>query len=164
MDDLRYEFRKVVWIISLILFAFPFFLLSFTIHAPKPTFRHQATARLNGYEFQLEIAGTPSARSRGLSGRGALADGTGMLFLFDQPAVQSFWMKGMLFPLDFIWLRGETIVDLTQNVMPPSPGTPDSLLPRIIPSEPVDRVIEVNAGTISRFKFEPGQAVQILLP
>lgn len=51
-----------------------------------------------------EVVGNDISRSRGLMFRTSLEDGKGMLFVFDSPAVQGFWMKNTLIPLDLIYI------------------------------------------------------------
>jgi uncharacterized membrane protein (UPF0127 family) len=59
---------------------------------------------LHGKPLTIELAKTPSAREEGLSGRSGVPDNYGMLFIFPYPERLSFWMKGMLVPLDIFWL------------------------------------------------------------
>jgi uncharacterized membrane protein (UPF0127 family) len=120
-----------------------------------------ATVSLNGHDVRAEVAASPQKKAQGLSGRQSLGEGTGMLFVFDKPQRQSFWMKGMLIPLDFVWIDGETVVDITENVPPPS-GTFD--LSIISPSSPADKVLEIDAGAISRYGIERGQRIAIRRP
>lgn len=54
----------------------------------------------------VEIAATPAARRRGLMGRQELPSGTGMLFVFDEMAVQTFWMRNTPLSLDMIFISG----------------------------------------------------------
>jgi len=49
--------------------------------------------------FEVSIAETAEARTRGLMGIEELADGSGMVFLEPQPVQASFWMKDTLIPL-----------------------------------------------------------------
>jgi uncharacterized membrane protein (UPF0127 family) len=53
---------------------------------------------------QVEIADTDAKRERGLMFRKELADGRGMLFLFDEEGEHGFWMKDTLIPLDLIFV------------------------------------------------------------
>ena len=53
---------------------------------------------------QVELADTPAKHERGLMFRKELADGHGMLFLFDEESEHSFWMKDTLIPLDMIFV------------------------------------------------------------
>ena len=53
---------------------------------------------------QVELADTPEKRERGMMFRKELADGKGMLFIFDEEGEHSFWMKDTLIPLDLIFV------------------------------------------------------------
>jgi uncharacterized membrane protein (UPF0127 family) len=53
---------------------------------------------------QVEVADTDAKRERGLMFRKELADGRGMLFLFDEEGEHGFWMKDTLIPLDLIFV------------------------------------------------------------
>ena|SRR3989344_8055063 len=116
---------------------------------------------IGGKEFVLEVADTDSLRGRGLSGRKSLQKYSGMIFLFDQKAHHSFWMKEMFIPLDFIWINETKITDLSKDVQPP-PNLYTKDLPLIIPKEPVNRVIEVNTGIIDELKLKIGDEITFL--
>lgn len=118
------------------------------------------TVRIGALTIRAELARTPEERTVGLGGRPSLAEDAGMLFVFAEEGQPAFWMKGMRFPLDFIWIAGDgRIVDLTLDVPPPAPGTPDSQLERYQPRAPVRYVLEVNAGTVRRAGLEVGERV-----
>lgn len=50
-------------------------------------------------DLTVEIAETPSTRTRGLMFRKQLEDDTGMVFLAEEPTASGFWMKNTLIPL-----------------------------------------------------------------
>ncbi|MFH1348674.1 MAG: DUF192 domain-containing protein [Patescibacteria group bacterium] len=54
-------------------------------------------------KLAVEIADTPNERIQGLMFRKELKENQGMLFVFTQPQVLSFWMKNTLIPLDIIF-------------------------------------------------------------
>lgn len=118
-----------------------------------------STVTIREKQLCVEIMDTDAKRQQGLSGRDPLPENTGMLFLFPKTAKHSFWMKDMKFALDFLWIRESRIVDITQNVPPPKPGTPLSKLEHYAPSEDVDAVLEVPAGTVASFGIATGDAV-----
>lgn len=65
-----------------------------------------------------EIADTPETRERGLMFRNELPDNEGMLFIFEEEGIRSFWMQNTFIPLDIAFLdRTLTIVDI-QQMMP----------------------------------------------
>ncbi len=84
----------------------------------------------------------------------------GMLFIFPSEGQHSFWMGGMLFPLDFIWISSDrTVVDITVDVPSPEPGVPDGELPRYRPDQAVLYVLEVNAGVVREAGVQIGDTV-----
>lgn len=117
---------------------------------------------INTVTLKVEVADTQDKRSKGLGGRETLAIDEGMLFVFPQPSKYPFWMKGLTFPLDFVWIRGETVVDLTPNVQPPAPGQTDAALQIYQSKEDVDKVLELNAGTIQRLDIKAGNTIKII--
>jgi len=124
--------------------------------------RGLADIRIGRARFFVEIADEPEEYSRGLSGREKLAANKGMLFIFSQPGNYGFWMKEMKFPLDFVWIKGDQVVGLTENTPPPQFTTYDVVnLPLYYPPEAVDKVLEVNAGAVEKFKIKIGDLVKL---
>ncbi len=113
--------------------------------------------------FDIEIASTTIEQARGLSYREGLAENAGMLFLFGSYHSYGFWMKDMHFPLDMIWIKGDTIIGFSENAVP-QPGTPLWGLKLYYPSEPVDTVLEVNAGTVKKYGIKAGDMVKFDIP
>lgn len=163
MSHLHLRFRLAALLGTMTLLAILGVVTILTVAPPFQTFR-QATVVLHGTTFRVDIADTPSARSLGLGGRQDLEDKGGMLFLFPTLLVPTFWMKDMGFAIDIIWIRGTTIVGYVSNVEPPATGTPDQLLQRFRPAEPVDRVLEIKGGLTAMLGLRAGQSIQVLLP
>lgn len=62
-----------------------------------------------------EVARTPDERAEGLMYRESLPEGTGMLFVFQDVAIRSFWMQNTYVPLDIAFLDASfTLVDIQQ--------------------------------------------------
>jgi uncharacterized protein len=102
----------------------------------------------------IEIADTDAARLRGLQGRFALDEGAGMLFVFPQEDLVSFWMKDTLIPLDMIWLdRDLQVVDIKADV-PPCRENP---CPVYTPAARALFVLEINAGAAKAFNIKTGE-------
>ena len=84
----------------------------------------------------------------------------GMLFIFPGETSPSFWMLGMLIPLDIIWIdSGLNVVGITANV-PPHGGSGSPTL--YLPPQPVRYVLEVNAGIAHELGIGPGSLVELI--
>ncbi len=113
----------------------------------------------NGTKVEVDIASTEPKREKGLSGRESLGEFEGMLFLHDQKARYSYWMKDMKISLDFVWIDDNIIVDITENV--PPEDIPKTYYSAAVP---VDKVLEVNAGFIKEHLIRVGDKLTITLP
>lgn len=105
--------------------------------------------------FVVEVASTFIDRARGLSGHAPLGRNDGMLFVFPTPSAGAFWMDGMLYPLDFIWIANGRVVGVAENAPPMNVGGYKLYYPPV----PVDYVLEVNAGTVKKFGIGVGNKV-----
>ena len=116
--------------------------------------------RLGGEVVYVEIADDPVERGRGLSGRGRLSDGWGMIFIFEKPGRYSFWMYGMLFPLDIIWIdENGVVVYIVENAQPC-----DGVCESYVPDIDALYVLEVRAGFAEDAGIAKGDLVEISLP
>ncbi len=80
-----------------------------------------ATSSGDMHKLMVEVAQTPVQRQIGLMFRTKVPDGTGMLFLFDEPAERAFWMKNTLVPLDIIFVRRDGVIThIHSNAQPHS--------------------------------------------
>lgn len=124
----------------------------------RPPAEPKPVVRVGGATVRVEVADDEASRQLGLGGRDTLSRDHGMLFLLpnDQP---SFWMKGMRFPIDIVWIHGNEVVDVTADV--PPPRGPGAGLPTYSPDRPADRALEVNAGWAARHGVRPGDTVRV---
>ncbi len=96
-----------------------------------------------GRVFLAEVADTPERRARGLMDRDRLEPGTGMVFIFDEPAPHSFWMKNTRISLDIVWLDRQARVVHIERQVPPCLEDP---CPTYSPRRPAIGVLEVGGG------------------
>ena len=96
-----------------------------------------------------------------MSGREKLASDEGMLFIFEEVDKYPFWMKGLNFPLDFIWINGDKVVDILPNISPPSPGQSDESLTIYQPRVEIEKVLEINGGTAEKLGIKIGDSVKL---
>jgi len=104
----------------------------------------------------VEVARTAQEQARGLGGRSSLPRGGGMLFLFDAVERRTFWMKGMLIPLDILWIREGKVVAIDANVAPPRSREAPAIV-----SQVADTVLEVPAGFAREMGISVGQTVRV---
>lgn len=112
--------------------------LSDTFDPAGPVFPTHAIVA-SGQMWQLEIANTDALRSLGLGERDSLPREKGMLFLYGQPGRYGFWMHGMRFPLDMVFLSQGEIIFIERGIQPGDPKI-------VMPPTPVDQVLELNSG------------------
>lgn len=103
----------------------------------------------------VEIADSPEERQVGLMNRSKLAVDAGMLFVFDEMQIHSFWMKKTLIPLDAIWI-GDNLHVMDIQTMVPCTQEPCTLY---TPALPAKYVLEVNAGWAEEHGVGPGELV-----
>jgi uncharacterized membrane protein (UPF0127 family) len=102
----------------------------------------------------VELAQTDEQRSVGLMYRKNLEDGKGMLFIFNEDQVLSFWMKNTLIPLSIAYISYDgTIVDIRD--MYPNNTSP------VQSSRSVRYALEVPQGWFGRVGIKAGDKVTL---
>lgn len=103
--------------------------------------------------FHVEIADTPSKRSRGLMFRKSMAADAGMLFPFGREEVAHFWMRNTEIPLDMLFVaRDGRIADMHEMAVPFSEQA-------IRSSQAVWAVLELNGGTVKLLGIRVGDRI-----
>ncbi len=103
------------------------------------------------------IAEGSAALEKGLSGKPSLDAHAGMLFVFPKADPYQFWMPNMPFPIDIIWIQDGKVVGVEADVS--NIFNPKN--PRFYtPPEPVQYVLEVNAGFAKANHVSMGDAVR----
>jgi len=128
--------------------------------APQTEKLSEASVKINDVKIKAEVVKTQAEIQKGLSGRASLAQDKGMLFVYDEPGRYAFWMKGVKFPLDFIWIRDDKVVDLDLNVPIVKNGQKPT---EYMPLNEVNYVLEVNAGFVEKHGIKQGDTVKIKL-
>jgi uncharacterized protein len=101
----------------------------------------------------VEVVADDASRTRGLMYRTQLADGHGMLFVFDEETDHSFWMKNTVIPLDMLFISADRrIVGIHQNATPLS-------LASISVGQPSKWVLEVPGGYTARAGIGTGDTI-----
>lgn len=103
---------------------------------------------------EVEVAATPESRARGLMWRKELPAGKGMLFIFPEDAVQGFWMRNTLIPLDMLFIDSKgRVVGIVEN------AEPRSLKSRGV-GAPSKYVLEVPGGWTQKAGVLTGSTVE----
>ncbi len=104
---------------------------------------------------RAEVANTPATRGQGLMNRDAVPDGTGMLFVFNDEAIRSFWMQDTYVALDVAWIDANfRIVDI-QQMEPESREIHDGARPAMF-------ALEVRQGWFAEKGVEVGDRCQLI--
>jgi uncharacterized protein len=130
-------------------------------HRPLPDGRQEARIVVGDSPLMVQLAITPSQQQLGLGYRNVLGPGTGMLFVNEQAEPRTFWMKGMRFCLDIIWVEGGQIIGAEESVCPDPAGTADADRARFTTTVPVTHVLEVPAGWLQEHGYGPGTPVDL---
>lgn len=113
---------------------------------------HALRIHIGAQTFNVSVAASPQERERGLSGLPTLAAESGMWFLLPMPDWHGFWMHGMNFPIDLVWVSPAHQV-LSAITLQTCKDGPCHIH---LPPGPVAYVLEINAGT---FAGKAGDAV-----
>jgi len=124
---------------------------AFAQDAPQqlPTIRLSAGMHV----LQVQVAQTPEQQTIGLMFRKSMGTNEGMLFVFDEPRQQCFWMKNTLLPLSVAFIDDRGTVT---NIDDMKPQTLDSHCS----TKPVRFVLEMNVGWFDKRGIKAGSKLQ----
>lgn len=108
--------------------------------------------QIGSVTYTLEIAANDAQRARGLMFRDQMPAEHGMIFIFDDEQVRSFWMKNTRIPLDIIYLSDQGKVVSIKSMKPFDEKSVSSEFPARF-------AIELNAGQAQRCGILPGDVI-----
>ena len=126
--------------------------------APAP--RWAVAVLPSGHQYSLEVAADASSRARGYMGRAVVGPREGMLFVFEEDARHSFWMKNCKVALDIVWLDANARVVWVEANRAPCPT--EGECPSIVPADTARYVVEFAAGTAAAESVKPGDTFVVL--
>jgi uncharacterized membrane protein (UPF0127 family) len=110
------------------------------------------TLKVGMHSIRAQLAITPIQRQIGLMHRREMPTQEGMLFVFDEPSQQCFWMRNTLIPLSIAFLADDgTVV----NVADMKPQSDDSHCS----AKPVRFALEMNQGWFAKRGVKPGTRI-----
>lgn len=144
--------------------AVRFFLCVATFVGALATVNTQAatlkTERLEiaGHRFTVEVATTQQEWAYGLMFRTHMAADHGMLFVFPDSELRSFWMKNTLIPLDMLFFdANRKLINIAADVPPCKVVN----CPTYNSSAPAKYVLELNGGIAAKLGIKPGDSFSI---
>ena len=104
-------------------------------------------------KIDIQIARTEFDRQLGLMFRKSMNENQGMLFIFPDNRIRSFWMRNTEIPLDMIFVdSSKTILNIAKNTTPYSDSSYTS-------TGPAKYVVEVNRGFTGRYNIKKGDKI-----
>jgi uncharacterized membrane protein (UPF0127 family) len=125
--------------------------VAFFAHAQNTPQTNLPRIKIQAGMFQIDaqVAQTPDQRSIGLMFRSEMPAHEGMLFAFEQPSTQCFWMKNTILPLTAAFIDDDgTIVNLADM----KPQSTDSHCS----AKPVRFVLEMHQGWFAKKGLKAG--------
>jgi len=101
------------------------------------------------YQIDAQVAQTTEQRMVGLMFRKEMPQHEGMLFVFEQPSQQCFWMKNTLLPLSAAFIDDDGTVVNVEDMKPKT-------LESHCSAKPVRYVLEMNQGWFAKKGIKPG--------
>lgn len=102
----------------------------------------------------VDVVDTPEKMKKGLGEREAMPIDQGMLFVHKTPGRYRYTMNGMMFNLDFIFIKDDTVVDIAKNVSSRYKGFIEG-------GADYNYVLEMNADWTRLSKVQIGTKVEI---
>ncbi|PIU18584.1 MAG: hypothetical protein COT18_10235 [Elusimicrobia bacterium CG08_land_8_20_14_0_20_59_10] len=117
----------------------------------------------DGSKVEAELALTPEVQERGLMYRKSLPFDRGMLFVFREGGVKTFWMKNTYIPLDIVFLNaGMKVRNIYHRVPRSDRGQPESQVAKV--SAPASYVLELASGKARKCGLKPGFVIKSSVP
>lgn len=117
----------------------------------------QKSLAVGGEVISVAVAYSTAEQITGLAGCREIPVGKGMYFPYASPTRPRFWMKGMLIPIDIVWINGDEIIGVEAAVPPLSKKNDDP--PIYSPNESITAVLELAAGEAERLGLQIGTRV-----
>jgi uncharacterized membrane protein (UPF0127 family) len=117
--------------------------------AGQPQRLQAITLNAGMHNIRAELALTPEQRQKGLMYRRDLGQYEGMLFVFDSPSPQCFWMKNTPTPLTIAFLADDGSIVNLADMKPFDEASHCS-------AKPVRYVLEMNQGWFAKRGIKPG--------
>lgn len=107
----------------------------------------------NTHMFDVELATTPHTMAYGLMDRYSMPDDRGMLFVFTENKLRSFWMRNTYISLDMIFISPDGKV---VHIHPEAIPLDETLISSQVPAQ---YVLELNGGVAQKLNIQVGDKI-----
>jgi len=114
----------------------------------------------DGFAVTAELAVTDEERQLGLMFREKINPDQGMLFIFEEEGIHSFWMRNMRFSIDILWLDKDKRIVHVERVVPPCKELP---CPSYSSEYSAKYVLELKAGSADEHKLKMFDRLEFVL-
>lgn len=117
----------------------------------RENYKQDTKINVGGSTIYAQNAQSPRELKNGLAGRSCISSNQGMLFIFNKPGYYPFWMKGMKFSIDMVWISSaKQVVHIEKDVSP-------STYPKsFVSAQPAQYVLELQARRVDSLRLRPG--------
>ncbi|NJK78949.1 MAG: DUF192 domain-containing protein [Chloroflexaceae bacterium] len=112
---------------------------------------------IDGHTVQVELASTSAQRAQGLMFRESMPEERGMLFVFPDDQMRSFWMRNTLIPLSIAFMDADRRIINILDMEPLDESLYNS-------EAPARYALEVNQGWFEERGIVSGTLVEFQLP
>lgn len=123
--------------------------------AESKTVDDRFAIKIGDRTVQMQIAALPAEQQKGLMFRATMGEDEGMLFVFDAPHQQGFWMRNTILPLDIGY------IDPTGELREVYPMYPHDERPVGSRSRNIQFCLEMNQGWFARSGVKPGAKLDL---
>jgi uncharacterized membrane protein (UPF0127 family) len=124
--------------------------------SPEPkTVEARLPVKVGERTVQMQLAVLPGEQEKGLMFRPTMGPDEGMLFVFDRPQPQSFWMRNTILPLDIGYF------DPAGELKEIYPMYPHDERPVTSHSRTIQFCLEMNQGWFDRSGVRPGVTIDL---
>lgn len=109
---------------------------------------------INDIPISVEVADTDFLRNKGLMFRESIPENDGMLFVFPDDIIRSFWMKDTQVPLSIAFIDLDGYITNIEDMTPHD-------LNNTVSDSPATRALEMNRGWFDDMGISPGDYVVI---
>ena len=147
--------KKYVFISLLIIAIFCLVFVFFLSNREKPI-SETLTVVIKEKTYTMQVARTSLSRERGLSKTQKIPY-DGMILIFSNPGIYSFWMKDMNYPIDIVWVdKNFQIIEVRENIYP---GT----YPEVFtPQKESLYVLETQAGFVEEHNIKITDTIKVI--